>query len=229
MISVIVPTFNEEANICDLIQHIRSCRSGEDIEIIICDAPTSEDKGCKSAEKLGVKAIKSPKASRAFQMNYGAQHADHNILYFLHADARPPANFIVKIQEALAENQFGIFSYKFNSSKWMLKMNSFFTRFDGLFAGGGDQSLFIKKQNFQHLGGFNTKWRIMEDFDFFRRAKKTGLKFTIIKEPLVVSARKYERNSWWKVNYVNFSIFILYLRKGIQAQDRMIDLNRKLL
>ncbi|GLR18602.1 TIGR04283 family arsenosugar biosynthesis glycosyltransferase [Portibacter lacus] len=226
MLSVIVPTFNEEQNICELISHIKSCDHGEDIEIIICDAPVSRDNGYKKALKYGVKAIRSPKAYRAFQMNYGADQATNEILYFLHADARPPKNFISEIIEATKESDFGIFAYKFNSDNLMLRMNSFFTRYDGLFAGGGDQSLFIKKHVFQELGKFNSNLRIMEDFEFYKRAKRSKLKSTIIKEPLVVSARKYEHNSWLKVNAINFSIFFLYWVNG--SQERMIALNRKL-
>jgi len=226
MISVIVPTFNEEENICELIQHIRSCENGQHVEIIICDAPSSFDKGCEKAGSMGAIAVKSPKAYRAFQMNHGAESASNDILYFLHADARPPRTFIAQILQALKEVDFGIFSYKFNSTSLILKVNAYFTRYDGLFSGGGDQSLFISREKFVEIGGFNNKLRIMEDFEFYKKAKKAKLKFKIIKDPLLVSARKYEQNGWLKVNLTNLRIFFIFLRDG--PQDRMITLNQKL-
>jgi len=226
MISVIVPTLNEEANICELITHIRSCEGGRGLDLIICDAPSSTDKGFITAEKMGARALRSPKAYRSYQLNYGAQHARCDLLYFLHADARPPHNFVSQITESIQDFDFGIFAYRFDSQKRILKMNSYFTKYDGLFAGGGDQSLFIKKEVFKSLGGYNVNLKIMEDFDFYKRAKKGNLKYTIIKEPLLVSARKYRNNSWLKVNLINFSIFFLYWING--SQERMIALNRRL-
>jgi rSAM/selenodomain-associated transferase 2 len=226
MISVIVPTFNEEKNICELLQHLQGCDNYEQLEVMLCDSPRSSDDGLKKAGELGAKMLKSPEGYRAFQMNYAAQQASYDILYFLHADARPPKSFVSQILNALQRVDFGIFAYKFNSKSFFLMMNSFFTRFDGLFAGGGDQSLFIKAEAFRQIGGFDNSLRIMEDFDIYRRAKKSKLKFEIVREPLLVSARKYEQNSWIKVNAINLAIFMIYCFNG--SQEMMLALNSKL-
>lgn len=226
MISVIVPTFNEEENICDLLSHLKRCDNYDLIEVIICDSPHSMDDGFEKAAKLGAKCVLANEGFRAFQMNYGAKHANNEILYFLHADARPPIDFVDEILKSLKSVDFGFFSYRFNSNKLFLRINSFFTKFNGIFAGGGDQSLFIDQRDFQSLGGFDNSMRIMEDFDFFKRAKAANLCFEIIDKPLLVSARKYEQNSWLKVNLVNLQIFATYLLNG--SQDRMIRLNKKL-
>lgn len=227
MISVIVPTFNEEKNIGELIQYLEGCDKHDQLEIIFCDSPRSEDDGLQKAGELGAKMLKSPKGYRSFQMNYGAQHASFDILYFLHADARPPKSFVDQIIGALKRVDFGIFSYKFNSKSCFLRMNSFFTRYDGVFAGGGDQSFFIKAGIFKEIGGFDNRLKIMEDFDMYRRAKRFKLRFEIIKDPLLVSARKYEQNSWIKVNAINLAIFMIYCFNG--SQERMLALNRKLI
>jgi rSAM/selenodomain-associated transferase 2 len=226
MISVIVPTFNEEGNICELIQHLRKCDHYGQLEIVVCDSPNSKDEGWKKAKDLGAKVFKSPKAYRAYQMNYGAEQASFDVLYFLHADARPPINFVSQIISSLENVDFGIFAYKFNSKSIILKFNAFFTKYDGMFAGGGDQSFFIKAEEFKQLGGFDNQLKIMEDFDIYRRAKKSKLRFAIVKDPLTVSARKYERNSWIKVNAINLAIFMIYCFNG--SQDTMIALNRRL-
>ncbi len=227
MISVIIPTFNEAKNIAELIPYLRSCRHGEKLDIIVSDAPISNDATFHVAEQLACKVVKTKKASRAHQMNTGAKDAKFDILYFLHADARPSKNFADQIlDQAKKGKQFGIFSYKFDSPNPLLKVNSYFTKYDGLFAGGGDQSLFIMKSTFFYLGMFDENRRIMEDFDFYKRAKQAKLPFTIINDPLVVSARKYAANSWLKVNLINLRIFLLYLSNG--SEERMIALNRKL-
>lgn len=227
MISVIIPTFNEEKNLTELIPHLLNCNQATKMEIIVCDATPEYEIDSQFAQDKKIRFIKSPKASRSYQLNYGASEAKFDILYFLHADARPPLNFISTILTKLEEGYlFGIFSYKFNSKSPLLRFNSFFTKYDGLFAGGGDQSLFIKKEIYDELGGFDTKLKIMEDFEFYKRAKKSKYRYTIIKDPLTVSARKYEHNNWLKVNYINLRIFVIYLFNG--SEEQMIRLNKRL-
>jgi GT2 family glycosyltransferase len=91
-----------------------------------------------------------------------------------------------------------------------LKVNSWFTRFDGVFSGGGDQTLFIKKALFEDLNGFDEKYIIMEDFDLVRRIRQKT-EFRIIPKSIKVSARKYENNSWLRVQLVNLTVFIYFL------------------
>jgi rSAM/selenodomain-associated transferase 2 len=227
VISVIIPTFNEEENLSSLLSYLKQCASNKDMEIIVCDSPISTDSGFKIAQSKNVKTIQSPVASRAYQMNLGAEKAKSDILYFLHADARPPIEFVNQIYAQINSGyEFGIYAYKFNSNKFLLKVNSFFTRFDGFFAGGGDQSLFMKKRVFEDLGGFDNALMIMEDFDIYKRAKKSGFKNVIIKKPLIISARKYEQNSWVKVNSINLRIFLLYISGA--RQERLLSLHKKL-
>ncbi|MEM9991992.1 MAG: hypothetical protein AAF738_09515 [Bacteroidota bacterium] len=55
------------------------------------------------------------------------------------------------------------------------------------------------------------KYRIMEDFEFVKRAKRTGLPYKIVTNDVLVSARKYADNSYLKVNLVNLLMFILFI------------------
>ena len=63
-------------------------------------------------------------------MNEGAAAANGEILFFVHTDSRPPNEFWGDIIQAFTEEfDVGCFRFKFNSSNWLLKINSFFTRF----------------------------------------------------------------------------------------------------
>jgi GT2 family glycosyltransferase len=153
------------------------------------------------------------------QMNHGAELATGDILFFLHADVRPPSDFLVQIEQALDDGfDAGIFSYRFDSDSKILQFNSYFTRFDGFYAGGGDQGLFIKSEVFERLGQFDDHWVIMEDFDFFRKLKKHKVPYTIIQSPMTVSARKYKENSWFKVNLINL-IAVIRFKTGSKPED----------
>tara|TARA_R110000868_G_scaffold293037_1_gene553554 strand:- start:355 stop:711 length:357 start_codon:yes stop_codon:yes gene_type:complete len=109
----------------------------------------------------------------------------------------------------------------------MLKINASFTAKDGIFTGGGDQCLFIKKEVFQSLGKFSEAQVIMEDFEFFERMKKEKTKYVIVKSDLIVSARKYETNSYLRVNLSNLILVVLF-KFGYPA-PKLKSLHNKLL
>ena len=148
-------------------------------------------------------------------MNIGAESAKYDLLYFLHADVIPHTNFYMLINKALINGALGGFSYVFDEMCIGRRINAFFTRFRNPFIGGGDQSLFIKKQVFYDIGKFDESQVIMEDFDFVRRSKEK-YKFVLLPEKVTVSARKYSNNSYCRVMYANFIAFSM-LRLGMYA------------
>jgi rSAM/selenodomain-associated transferase 2 len=208
-LSVIIPTLNEAENIKELIPFLKK-QGGDFIsEIIVVDGG-SKDSTCIIAENLGARVLKSDTASRAVQMNLGAHHATANTLYFVHADTRPLGSFAIDLQKALIKGyKAGCYRYRFDSESFLLRLNSWFTRFNGLFSGGGDQTLFITRDFFDKLGGFDPKFCLMEDFELVKRIKKKT-KFYIIPKTMTVSARKYRGNSWLRVQLANLYVFTLF-------------------
>ena len=96
MISVIIPTLNEEICIEDTVH---PARDGGDIEIIIADGG-SIDSTLSVVQHFSDKIISSPKG-RAKQMNAGVAAADGSILLFLHADTILPVGWVEMIEKAL--------------------------------------------------------------------------------------------------------------------------------
>lgn len=206
-LTVIIPTLNEANNLKELLPLLSASLNADD-EVIVCDA-SSADGSAEIAAELGARVLK-PKRGRASQMNAGAQAAKNQILYFVHADTRPPATFRKDVLRHYSEgNKIGCYRFKFDSeSKW-LKINSYFTKFDRMMCRGGDQTLFVCKDFFSELNGFDENHVIMEDYDFILRARKKS-NFVIMDGDAVVSPRKYEENSYMRVNLSNFIIFKLY-------------------
>lgn len=200
-LSIIIPTLNEEKNLPQLLDVIIPHTYKYD-EIVVVDAESS-DKTASIARDYDVKVIMSKKASRAYQMNLGANLATGDVYYFVHADVLPPMTFRSDIE---SEWKNGIdsacYKFKFDKNQPMLKFNSWWTQFNFMFCRGGDQTLFVRKDVFEKLNGFDEDYIIMEDFDFIRRLKKK-FNFSIIQKPVIVSARKYEKNSYFKVNMIN--------------------------
>ena len=223
-LSIIIPTYNEAENIANLVGYL--LRYGYNIEIIVSDGG-SADETLNVAHVNGARAILSPNKGRAAQMNFGATIATGDVLYFVHADTFPPKCFCRDIENAISKGyDLGRYQTRFDSNKWLLKVNAFFTRFDLFLCSGGDQTLFITKDLFQQIGGYDNSMHIMEDYDIVSRVRLYG-RYKILNGNALVSARKYESNSWWKVQLANFTIIKMY-EKGA-SQMEMVNRYKELL
>jgi rSAM/selenodomain-associated transferase 2 len=226
MISIIIPALNEEANIKRLIPYLQNCCVNKEIEIIVADCG-STDATITAAQSLGAKLIACPVKGRAVQMNAGARAAKYSILYFVHADAVPPPSFFTDITEAVkAGYETGRYRTKFDSNKWLLKINAFFTRLDWVVCYGGDQTLFTTASLFKKINGYDEKLFIMEEYDFVKRARAFA-RYKIFLKATVVSARKYDANAWWRVQRAHYIIVQLY-KKGAPQKELVEKYNRLL-
>lgn len=214
MLSIVIPAHNEKANIEGLFKilsiQLKQYPSFQvEVLVILSGGNTDTTEQIQTTGPFHI--FKCKKKGRAVQMNLGAQMAKGNILAFLHADSIPPNGFLKNIFETIGNGYgAGLFSYKFDKSGLLLKINEFFTAKDGLFTGAGDQCLFITKVNFESLGGFNEEQVIMEDFEFWDKIKKNKIPYKIVNNNLVVSSRKYEYNSYLRVNFTNLVLFLMF-------------------
>jgi rSAM/selenodomain-associated transferase 2 len=210
MISIIIPAHREEESLNILLSHIATVQDREGAEVIIALSPESQTYTLNDFEGK-VRLLCCKEQGRAVQMNEGSMLAKGEILVFLHADVKPPSTFLRDINNALSGvYDAGFFSYKFDKKNFWLSINASFTARDSIFTGGGDQCLFIRKSIFDKLGKFDQHQLLMEDFEFFKRMKQALIPYTIIKRDLIVSARKYERNSYLRVNLSNLLLVILF-------------------
>lgn len=227
-ISVIIPTFNEADNIACLIESLKIYGDKFLHEIIIADSPNSTDNTIEIGQKLGAIAKKSPNNGRACQMNFGASIANGDILYFVHADTKINPDYATDIIKAITKGyDFGCYRYQFDADDWLLKVNAFFTRLPFIWCRGGDQTLFIRKDDFMKVGKFREDYQIMEDYEFIIRANKV-LKFKIIPKNVIVSARKYKTNSYLRVQKANFIVMRMFL-SGKASQQEMTETYRRML
>lgn len=225
-ISIIIPVYNEERAIVEQIRYLNESSLDFPTEIIVVDGGSS-DNTVQKVRKEGFTCLNSLGKGRSVQMNMGARFATGSILYFVHADSRPPKTFQKDIRKCIERgHESGCYRFTFDSDHPLLKLNSYFTRFNRLICRGGDQTLFITRSFFEALGGFREDYRIMEDFEFIRRAQSAG-PFKIIPKDTVVSARKYSDNSYMKVNLVNLIVFTMFFMGA--SQKTMIHAYKSLI
>lgn len=208
-VSIIIPALNEAENIGQLVRHLCKNRTDKVVELFVVDGG-SKDQTVSIAKAAGAEVLISPQKGRAQQMNYGAAKARGELLYFVHADTLPPETYLSDILQAVDEGHpIGCFRFRFNSNKLLLKINSYFTRFDRLWCRGGDQTLFVTKTLFEELNGYRNDYCIMEEYDFIIRARKK-YPFKIIPKDVLVSARKYEKNGYLRVQVANLIAFNMF-------------------
>ena len=221
-ITVIIPTLNEAPRIGALVDHFKETMP-EGMEILVCDAGSKDDTVAIAA-KHGARVLRAPRPGRAAQMNHASRMVETDYVYFVHADCRPPRSWYQDIQQAIQEGfQWGLFSYRFDSKNPLLRINERFVRYDNRLLGGGDQTLFIHRDTFLKLGGYDESCILMEDFIFFWKTKQK-MPFKIILNDVLISARKYEQNNYITVQLANLSMMLMH-RFGF-AQERMARVYR---
>lgn len=215
-ISIIIPTLNESQLIGRLIERLLTA-DNEIIEIIVSDGGSSDDT-VNIAKSYGATVIQTPK-SRAKQMNLGADIAQYDTLYFVHADTLPPIGYLEDGIDSLNNPNIHAACYrsKFDSKNPLFRLNEFFTKLYWLVARGGDQSLFITKKEFNARGGFNESHQIMEEYPLIQQLMEEK-KLEIIPKTILISTRKYDNCSWLKVSRANYIAFKLF-KKGVPTSD----------
>ena len=163
-ISVIIPTLNEGDRIEGLLQFLSTNSNPDNIkEIIVVDGGSTDQTVNQILKFDKVRLIKSKKG-RAFQLNTGAELATGSVLYFIHADCIPPRSFDQLILDRISlGHDAGCFRLKFDSPHWWLRLAGWFTRFNWRICRGGDQSLFITRDLFEAIGGYDERYLIYED------------------------------------------------------------------
>ena len=216
MISIIIPVFNEQDSLKDLIPYLKTIIMGKDAELIIIDGG-STDSTINICREFSTNVYTSPLRGRAAQMNYGAEKSKGEVLYFLHADSFPPNYFIEDIQNALEVGYIaGCYRLEFRPVSRLLKVYAWFTRFDIDLFRFGDQSLFVKRETFEKIKGFDQNLKVMEDQKIVRDLKKLGT-FKIMENSVVTSSRKYLKIGMFKLQLI-FTIIVIFYYLGVSQK-----------
>lgn len=217
-ISIIIPVLNEEQSISKLLDYLLEIQNPALVkEIIIVDGGSS-DKTLKILHSYTSIIVVSSQKGRSKQMNVGAKNATAEILYFLHCDTFPPKNFDVAIVNEVQKGNFsGCFKMKFDNNHIVLKVTEWFTQFNFQSCRGGDQSLFVERNVFEKLNGFNENLFVYEDNEFIARLYKNA-SFTVIQKAVVTSSRKYIKNGVCTLQYHFLMIHIKYKRGASQQE-----------
>ncbi|RXK81603.1 glycosyltransferase [Chlorobaculum sp. 24CR] len=215
-LSIVIPAWNEEAGIARALATLLALTAGRhDTEIIV--SVSGDDRTAEIASTFPVTVCRSEKG-RAVQMNAGAKLASGPTLYFLHADTIPPPSFCDDILSAVGQGEkAGCFRMSFDDPDWLMQLYGWFTQFPLTICRGGDQSLFITRELFERIGGFDERLQIMEDFEIIERIQR-HTEFRILDSTVTTSARKYHTNGTVRLQAIFGTIHLMYAL-GFSQED----------
>ena len=190
MISIVVPTKNEGPGAAE---RFRLLAQASGAELVVADG-SSDCETARAFEAIGARVLRS-QGSRGGRLAEAARQAEGDILFFLHADSRPPATALDRIRRAVEGGAAsGAFSLAYEGATpslrwiaWWVNIRSRVLRLPF-----GDQGLFCRRTAYDSAGGFRDL-AICDDLDLVRRLKRVG-RFVILPEKTVTSPRRYVQN-----------------------------------
>ena len=218
MISIIIPTFNEELKISNTLSHVFSLNGL--CEVLVVDGG-SHDNTVNIVEADGRATLVKSKKGRGTQMNAGAKHARGEILLFLHADTLLPIRalqIINSIENDLKINAGG-FRQQFSGKDWRLRLISYIDNYRCQKSKiiYGDQALFVRASLFRRLGGFPNQ-SVLEDWAFGRMLCEVTSPI-IINDPVITDSRKFEKAGIWK-SFVQVTAILTRLKLGLPVSNQ---------
>lgn len=155
MISIIIPTLNEERALPATLAALAAQDTPH--EVIVADGGSS-DRTQAIAQAAGARWLTAVRG-RGAQMNTGARHATStrsDWLLFLHADTHLPPGALAAIAALPAPAQCGAFHQAFSGDHSLLRavsrLHNWRCRNTQIMY--GDQAMFVRRGVFEDIGGF---------------------------------------------------------------------------
>jgi rSAM/selenodomain-associated transferase 2 len=208
-VSVIVPVCNEAPLIRPFLSNLRERTIGA--EIIVVDG-ASTDGTDRLAQGFCDRVIWSSERSRAKQMNAGADAADGDIFWFLHADTEVPLQCLDEISRIMRDPKVcgGFFRIRLPATPAVYRLTDSFAHYAGLLLRMrcGDHGIFCRRKAFVGAGRFPDV-PLLEDVEFFRRLRRCG-RVVHSNKRIAASARRYEAVGPARLTFAYGLIAMLY-------------------
>ena len=213
LLSIVIPTFNEERTIEHTLEPIAGLK---DVEVIVADGG-SGDATTDIARRMGI-CVVPVRPGRGRQMNAGAALASGEVLLFLHADTKLPGGFREHVWSTLDRGAVGgAFPLRIDDThsglrwiEWGANLRSQYLQMPY-----GDQGLFVRSELFHRVGGF-PNWPLMEDYELCRRLRRHG-RILLAPAAIVTSARRWLKLGLWQTTLIN-QLCIAGFRLGVSPE-----------
>lgn len=227
-LAIVVPTLNEQNYIGALLDSIAT-QTLKPQEMVVVDA-YSEDQTLKEIKKRQprlpqLKVYQIPKFSVARQRNFGAKKTTAENLLFLDADCElKDPQTLEKYLEEVQKRHLDMASCENLplSSYWKNKlyfqgMHLLFKASQKIWPMVVGENLYIKREVFDKVGGFDEQVKIGEDMELLKRVIKRGGKFDFLKVPKVyTSSRRFDKEGRRQFSLKMLKSFWHVIRHGFR-------------
>jgi len=221
MISIVIPTLNEEKYLPRLLFSIENQNFNGDFEIIVADAD-SKDKTVEIARNFGCKIVKGglPPEGR----NEGAKAVSGDLILFLDADLALPKDFLKNLLREFTQRKLVVASTPLLPrgkviDRVFFGIYNFWAKMTQRFLHQGGQVILVKRKVHKKIGGFDEEIKIGEDFVYLKEAAKFG-KFGFLKSAFAFSSsRRFEKEGRFKTYLKYFLVGIHMLFFGPVKSD----------
>jgi rSAM/selenodomain-associated transferase 2 len=191
-LSIIMPVLNEGESIAAALDVLADLRA-RGTEVIVVDGG-SRDATVQRARPRADRVVLASRG-RALQMNAGAEQASGDVLLFLHADTRVPADADHVVLKGLERSGrvWGRFDVKIDGRSPVLLVVAWFMNLRSRLTGiaTGDQATFVRRSAFQAVGGFPAI-ALMEDIALCKQLKRVSRPLCL-RERVITSGRRWEK------------------------------------
>lgn len=208
-VSVVIPCWNDGVALGAILQKLGTL-SGVD-QVVVADASPGDR--CRTlASEAGATVAPCPLPSRGAQLNAGARAAHGQVLLFHHADTDLTQAHVDALRRAARQPEFagGAFHRKFDERHARLRFLERLARFLANRGGTlyGDQSIFVRREVFEQLGGF-AEIPLMEDIEFSRRLRR-AFRTVVLDPPISTSPRHHAARGALRTSLRNGAMIALY-------------------
>jgi rSAM/selenodomain-associated transferase 2 len=217
LVSLVVPVRHDAAALARLLATLAIT---PDVEVIVAAAAPLDDETTRLRERHPDVTWVASTPGRGSQMNAGAASAAGQWLWFVHADSRLPVGWLEAFRNLSAgENEVigGAFRFALDSRAWQARLleRAVALRVRWCNLPYGDQGIFVRRSVFEQLGGY-APMPLMEDVEFVARLKRRGT-LRHLTLSLTTSARRWEREGWWRRSAANLLTLSFY-RLGMSPE-----------
>ncbi len=225
-LSVIIPAYNEEKYLPGCLESLVKFGGGKFLEIIVVDNASRDRTAEVAARFPGVRVVREGRKGLTHARQRGLLEARGDLLAYVDADSRIPAEWAGMISRAFAENDRVVClsgPYRYYGLPFLqnlcvafywhaLALPVYFLT--GYMAVGGN--FVARRDALEKMGGFDTSIRFYgEDTDLARRLHRIGKVRFSPRFFVYTSARRFEkegmlRTAW--IYVVNFVWIVLFHR-----------------
>jgi rSAM/selenodomain-associated transferase 2 len=202
--SLVIPALDDDVALRQNLPRLAALEG--DKELIVADGG-GNDEARPVADSLGARWVQCD-VGRGPQMNAAAAQARGDELLFVHADAWLDGGALVEARRALAREGVAVATFRQRiegerrAYRWIERAASWRARV--LRCPYGDSGLFLRRADFERIGGF-PDLPICEDLGIARRLRRLG-RLVVVAARVHVSPRRWERHGVVKATLLNWGV-----------------------